>query len=207
MQISNSPVVEKMRGNLVQHVLILGSIVSALWVIEAFDLLILRGELDYFGIYPRTWLGLRNIFVSPALHAGIGHLFANTLPFLMLGWFVMVRSTREFFFVSATAILVSGLGIWLFGATNSVHVGISGVVFGYLGFLLFRGYFERSVLAIVLALLAIFFYGGMIWGVLPLRDGVSWLGHLFGFAGGALAAYWITKDNRTQVISSVQYPG
>ena len=206
MQVTNSPLVEKMRGNLVQHVLILGSIISTLWVIEAFDLIILRGSLDYFGIYPRTWLGLRNIFVSPALHAGMGHLFANTLPFLMLGWFVMVRSTREFFFVTAMAILVSGLGIWLFGASNSVHMGVSGVVFGYLGFLLFRGYLERCALAIGLALLAIFFYGGMIWGVLPLRDGVSWLGHLFGFAGGAIAAYWITKNNRMRMISERENP-
>lgn len=203
MELQSNQAVQRLRGNLVQHALILGSIISVLWMIEALDLIFWKGALDFYGIHPRTWLGLRNIFVSPALHAGVGHLFTNTLPFLILGWFIMLRSTREFFFVCAVAIVVSGLGIWIFGASNSVHVGVSGVVFGFLGFLLFRGYFERSPVAIALAVLAIFFYGGMIWGVLPLRDGVSWLGHLFGFAGGALAAYWITSRNKTTQIDQV----
>ena len=108
----------------------------------------------------------------------------------------LLRSTREFFFVTAVAVLVSGLGIWIFGAGNSIHLGISGVVFGYLGYLLARGYFERSPTAIALALIALFFYGSMIWGVLPLRDGVSWLGHLFGLIGGGLAAYWVTRGTK-----------
>ena len=136
MELSNNRHVQKVRSTLVQHVLILGSIVAALWMIEMLDLLIWGGELDYYGIQPRTLSGLRNIFVSPILHAGIGHLFTNTLPFLILGWFIMLRSTREFFFVTAVAVLVSGLGIWIFGASNSIHLGISGVVFGYLGYLL-----------------------------------------------------------------------
>jgi membrane associated rhomboid family serine protease len=191
VELSNNRHVQQVRSTLVQHVLILGSIVAALWMLEMLDLLFWSGELDYYGIQPRTLSGLRNIFVSPVLHAGIGHLFTNTLPFLILGWFIMLRSTREFFFVSAVAVLISGLGIWIFGASDSVHLGISGVVFGYLGFLLSRGYFERSPIAIGLALIALFFYGGMIWGPLPLRDGVSWLGHLFGFIGGGLAAYYI----------------
>lgn len=195
-QLSNNAHVQRVRSTLVQHVLILGSIVALLWMIEMLDLLIWSGELDYYGIRPRTMSGLRNIFVSPVLHAGIGHLFTNTLPFLILGWFIMLRSTREFFFVTAVAVLVSGLGIWFFGAGNSIHLGISGVVFGYLGYLLSRGYFERSPVAIALALIALFFYGSMIWGVLPLRDGVSWLGHLFGLVGGGLAAYWITRGRK-----------
>lgn len=209
VELSSNQHVQKVRSTLVQHVLILGSIVAALWMIEMLDLLIWGGELDYYGIRPRTIPGLRNIFVSPVLHAGVGHLFTNTLPFLILGWFIMLRSTREFFFVTAVAILVSGLGIWIFGAGNSIHLGISGVVFGYLGYLLARGYFERSPVAIALAVIALFFYGSMIWGVLPLRDGVSWLGHLFGLIGGGLAAYWVTKERkrlrRTRAVEPISY--
>ncbi len=100
---------------------------------------------------------------------------------------------------------ISGLGIWLFGAANSVHIGISGVIFGYLGYLLFRGYFERSIVAIILAVLATIFYGGMIFGILPLRDGVSWLGHLFGLIGGVLAAYMVTRSKEEDAeLSRVQ---
>ncbi len=195
-EVSNNQHVQRVRSTLVQHVLILGSIVTLLWMVELLDLLLWNGGLDYYGIQPRTLSGLRNIFVSPILHAGVGHLFTNTLPFLILGWFIMLRSTREYFFVTAVAVLVSGLGIWIFGAGNSIHLGVSGVVFGYLGFLLSRGYFERSPVAIALALIALFFYGSMIWGVLPLRDGVSWLGHLFGLIGGGLAAYWVTTGRK-----------
>ena len=187
--------VQRVKLTLVQHAVLLGSIVFMLWLIEGVDRLWLGGGLDYYGIRPRTMIGLRNIVLSPFLHAGFGHLLANTLPFLLLGWFVMLRSTREFFLVTLIVTVVSGVGVWLFGAGNSVHIGISGVIFGYLGYLLFRGYLERSVVGIALALLAIFFYGGMIFGVLPFQAGISWLGHLFGFLGGILAARILLQQN------------
>jgi membrane associated rhomboid family serine protease len=187
--------VRRVKGTLLQHAVILGGLVMLLWTIEFMDWLIWQGRLDFFGIMPRTAIGLRNIALSPFLHDGPIHLMANTLPLLLLGWFVMLRSTREFFVVTLMAATVSGLGIWLFGAANSIHIGFSGVIFGYLGYLLFRGYFERSIVAIVLAVLALIFYGGMIFGVLPIREGVSWLGHLFGLLGGILAAYVITRSN------------
>jgi membrane associated rhomboid family serine protease len=89
--------------------------------------------------------------------------------------------------------LVSGLGIWLFGGANTVHLGASGVIFGLLGALLARAYFERSWVALGLAVVAAFLYGGMLWGLLPGMPGVSWLGHFFGFFGGVLAA-WMMAD-------------
>lgn len=176
-------------GNeLMTHAILLGTLLLLLWLIEGIDQLFWHETLDFYGIQPRTAIGLRHIFFAPFLHKGFNHLLANTAPFLVLGWFVLLRGVPAFIWVSVIAALVSGLGVWLLGMPATIHVGLSGVIFGYLGFLLFRGYFERSSQAIGLAIVAGFLYGGMIWGVLPLQPNVSWLGHLFGFVGGAAAA-------------------
>lgn len=177
------------RRHLMRHVFILGALVAVLWGIELIDWLVLRGALDGLGIQPRTPGGLQAIVVAPWLHAGFGHLFANTIPLVVLGWFVMLRRTSDFFIVSLAALLASGLGIWLFGGASSIHLGVSGVVFGLFGYLLARGYYERSGVAIVLALVAFLIYGGMVWGMLPLQRGISWQGHLFGCLGGVVVAY------------------
>ena len=181
---------EGVRRHLLRHAVILGSIVAVLWFVEIFDWLVVRGALDGLGIQPRTLGGLPAIVVAPWLHAGFGHLLANTIPFVVLGWFVMLRRTTDFFIVATAALLASGLGIWLFGGASTIHLGVSGVIFGFFGYLLARGYYERSVVAIVMAALAFLIYGGMMWGMLPLQQGVSWQGHLFGFVGGVLVAYW-----------------
>lgn len=177
------------RRHLMRHAFILGVLVAVLWGIELIDWLVLRGALDGLGIQPRTPGGLQAIVVAPWLHAGFGHLFANTIPLVVLGWFVMLRRTSDFFIVSLAALLASGLGIWLFGGASSIHLGVSGVVFGLFGYLLARGYYERSGVAIMLALVAFLIYGGMVWGMLPLQRGISWQGHLFGCLGGVVVAY------------------
>jgi membrane associated rhomboid family serine protease len=187
--------VQTIKNGLARHAKILGTIVALLWVIEIVDSL-LGHQLDIYGIQPRTLVGLRNILFAPFLHRSFFHLLANTIPFLLLGWFVMLRSVDEFFYVSLIVAFISGFGAWLFGAPHTIHLGISGVIFGYMGFLLLRGYFEQSPQALVLAIIALFLYGGTLWGVFPLQPGVSWLGHLFGFAGGGLAAYRLTGRQR-----------
>jgi len=173
----------------------LGGFVALIWILEIVDLLFLRGGLDAYGILPRHLIGLRGILFAPFLHGSLPHLIANTIPFLTLGWLIMLRETSDFFVVTGVTMVVSGLGVWLFGAPG-VHIGASGVIFGYLGFLLLRGYFERSAIAILLSLLVGFFYGGVIWGVLPLQRGISWEGHLFGFVGGVLAARLLSRRKR-----------
>lgn len=183
------------KDEVTRRMLILAVIVALIWVIEFVDLILWGVNLDQFGIRPRTWFGLRNVFVAPFLHYGFGHLVANTVPFLILGWFVILRGVNEFFRVSLIAALVSGLAIWLLGGPRTVHLGLSGVIFGYLGYLLCRGYFERSAFSLILAILALLLYGGMLWGLLIWQPGVSWLGHTFGFLGGGLAAYRLA--NRT----------
>lgn len=175
--------------------ILLGGFVGIMWILEILDQGVFRHSLDNYGIAPRELIGLRGILFAPFLHANFGHLIANTVPFLILGWLIMLRETTDFIIVSFISMVVGGLGVWLFGAPG-LHIGASGVIFGYLGFLLLRGYFERSFIAIALSLLVAFFYGGVLWGILPSQAGVSWEGHLFGFIGGGIAAKLLSERRR-----------
>jgi membrane associated rhomboid family serine protease len=161
--------------------------VGVLWVVHLVNVLSL-GMLNSFGIFPRTWEGLVGILFAPFLHGSIEHLLMNTLSFVLLGGILVMRGRREFWAVSVLGALGSGLGAWLIGAAGSVHIGLSGVLFAYLGFLMARGFFERSVGTILLSLAVILTFGSMVWGVLPLTAGVSWEAHLFGLLSGIGAA-------------------
>lgn len=170
------------------HGQLMFGLVGIMWVVEIVNQLVFGDALDRFGIAPRSVPGLVGIALAPFLHADFAHLIANTFPFLVLGWWVLLRGLEMFIEVSLIVILVSGFGVWLFAAPNTITIGASGVVFGYLGFLLLRGFFERSWVAMFFSVLVLLGYGSLIWGVLPLVPGVSWQGHLFGLVGGGLAA-------------------
>ncbi len=187
------PVLTRLGNTLKTHVILLGGLIVFFWLVEAADAVIFDGSLDMYGVRPRTLIGLRGLIFAPFLHSGFGHLMANTIPFLIMGWFVLLRGTREFVLVTIITAVSSGLGAWLFGAPNSVHIGVSGVIMGYFGYLLMRGYFERSLTAVLWSIFIIVLYGGLLWGVLPGQNGVSWQSHLFGFLGGGLAAYWLAN--------------
>ncbi len=167
--------------------------VAILWMVEIADQLLFLNRLNQYGIIPRTQDGLRGILFAPFLHGDLAHLMANTIPLITLGWFVMLQETSDFFLVSGVTMLVGGLGVWLFGAPNSVHIGASILIFGYLGFLLLRGVFQVNLPSILLSLVVGALYGGLVWGVLPSQPGISWEGHLFGFIGGVVAAYLVGK--------------
>ncbi|HHH11118.1 MAG TPA: rhomboid family intramembrane serine protease [Sorangium sp.] len=182
-----------LKGTFKRQAGILLGFTALLWALELVDQVLLRGYLDQFGVRPRSLVGLRGVLLAPLLHGGFGHLIANTGPLLVLGWLVMWRRTSDWFLVGALATVVGGLGTWLIGAGNSVHIGASGVVFGFLGYLLLRGWFERKFVSMVGSVLVGVMYGGALWGLLPGTPGISWEGHLFGFSGGVLAA-WLLKD-------------
>lgn len=167
----------------------LGASVTALWAAFGVNV-VLGGALLRFGIIPRTTDGLIGIAVAPFLHANLQHLVANTVSFLLFGWLVMLRDRRHFGVVTLFAMLGSGLLSWVLGAPGSVHIGASGVVFGYFGFLLLAGFYARSAGSILLSLAVAVLWGGTVFGVLPGTPGVSWQGHLGGFVGGVLAARW-----------------
>jgi membrane associated rhomboid family serine protease len=181
-------------GRLRTQVNVLGSALVLMWV--AFLATTLSGgALLSLGVVPRTLIGLRGIVFAPFLHGSLGHIIANSIPFLFLGWLVMLRDARHFIPVTLFAMIGSGLTAWLLGAPGSVHIGASGVIFGYLGFLIMSGWFARSFASILLSLLVIVVWGGMVIGVMPGQAGISWQAHLGGFLGGVLAAR-LFKESR-----------
>lgn len=173
-----------------RNALLLLGFVAAMWIIEIIDWAILGENLDNLGIIPRRTSGLIGIPLAPLLHGGAVHLIANSLPILVLGLLVILRNGHRFLLVTAIIVFTSGLGTWLIGPAGSVHIGASGLIFGYAGFLVTTAYYERSAAAILLAVLVLALYGGAIWGILPQGNGISWQGHLFGLLGGVLAARW-----------------
>ena len=166
------------------------------WIVEIADYLVFNGSLDSYGIQPHSLIGLRGIVFAPLLHGGFGHLIANSIPFLTLGWLTMIQETSDFYIVSIVSALIGGLGVWIFGAPNSVHIGASILIYGYLGFLLLRGYFQKNFPSIALSIFVAIAYGSFIWGVFPSEFGVSWQGHLFGFVGGAIAAKMVAQEKK-----------
>lgn len=160
-----------------------------LWALEIIDTG-LNGRLDGYGIRPRSLSGLEGIAFAPFLHAGFGHLLSNSLVFAVLGVIAYAAVTLvRFGGVVVITALSSGFGAWLFGSPSTVVIGASGVIFGLLGFLLFRGFAERSPGAITISIMMLLIYGGTISGILPGAAYVSWQSHLFGFIGGAGAAF------------------
>ncbi|MBM3908930.1 MAG: rhomboid family intramembrane serine protease [Gemmatimonadetes bacterium] len=150
---------------------------------------ILGGALNHFGIIPRTERGLWGILFAPFLHGNFAHLAANSVSLLILGWLTLAfAGQKRFWIVSAASALGAGLTAWTLGAPGSVHIGASGVIFGYLGYLMLSGWFARRVMPVLVSLGVTVMWGGMVLGVLPGQAGISWQAHLGGFIGGVFAA-------------------
>lgn len=177
-----------------------GVMLAVMWVLEIVDT-IAGGRLDRFGIEPRDASGLDGIVWAPFLHGGFGHLIANSVPFLLLGAAIAIGALKRFALVTVIVALVGGLGTWLTGPANTVHIGASGLVFGYLTYLLARGVFARSVLYLLGGFIVFMAYGGVLWGLLP-APGISWQGHLFGAIGGVIAAYALHADRAGRAAAS-----
>ncbi len=163
-------------------------VVAISWLIEIIDRLFFSGSLNNLGIIPRQLSGLRGILFAPWLHGNFAHLLANTIPFILLGFLVMIRHPRHMVAITMTIIVIGGLGTWLVAPSNTVHIGASGVVFGYFAFLLVNAWYERSLPSVLIAIVVIVIYGGLLAGIMPTSSGVSWQSHLFGLIGGAVAA-------------------
>ncbi len=172
--------------------LIVAMLVAVMWVVEIIDL-IPGTDLDRFGIQPRELAGLVGIVTAPFLHNGLAHLISNTIPFLILGGLIAASGVAQFFRVTAIVGLCAGLGTWLLGQSGSYHIGASGLVFGYLTYLLARGLFERKLVYLAVGLIVLFLYGSVLWGLVP-RPGISWQGHL-----RRAPAAWSSPTPPTQV--------
>jgi membrane associated rhomboid family serine protease len=165
---------------------------AGMWVLEIADFM-LDGRLDQYGIRAHDVGDLPQIFSAPFLHGGFGHLIANSLPFLVLGTLAAARGLTRFLAMNLVVILVGGAGVWLFGSPGAETLGASILIFGYFGYLLGRGVFERHLADIAIAVTVVLLYGTMILGVLPTDPRISWQGHLFGLIGGVLAAWTLRR--------------
>lgn len=164
------------------------SLLAALWIIHLINALS-GGVLMPLGIEPRTLRGLDGVLAAPLLHSSFGHLLSNTAGLGILGILICMQDRSTFWRVTVFVTIVAGLATWML-ARKGLHVGASSLVFGYFGYLLMRGFVERTPSAVIIAVLVAATYGGLLYGVLPNQPGISWEGHLFGFLAGALAARW-----------------
>ena len=169
--------------------IVLSVFVGLMWVIRGIDMIMPAGFSSAgVGVVPRTWGGLWNIPIAPFIHGDFDHILSNTVPLLVLGALILMRGVIEFVFVVFVTTFVSGFGTWLFGEGNTEHVGASGIVFGFFGYLVFRIAFDRKLSSGLIALgVAIAYSSAMMYSLIP-EEQISWSGHFFGFVGGFIAA-------------------
>lgn len=175
--------------------IVIGAWTVLLWVIEIVDQLT-RGALEWLGIHSWQVDSLPSVFVAPLIHDDWAHLAANTLPFAVLGFLVLLGGFVRAFWATVVTVMVSGLFAWLLSPPNTVTIGASGLVFGWLTYLLVRAVFTRNTVQILIAVGVLMVYGSVLWGVLPTQPGVSWQAHLGGAVGGALAAWLLHGRDR-----------
>lgn len=170
-----------------QNMHFLLSFIGLLWGIQIVNAG-LGYRLNVLGIYPRHPLGLIGIPFSPFLHGNFTHLFFNSIPLFILANFVLLSGIPQFVCVSLIIIVISGVGTWVF-ARKGLHVGASGLIMGYFGYLLANAYYQPSIISVILGIVCLYYFGSMLFGLVPTRERVSWEGHLFGFLGGFAAIY------------------
>lgn len=182
-------------------VVVMTVLLALLWLVEIADQL--TGEqLDYYGIRAREIDGLPGILTSPFLHAGFDHLASNSLPFWVLGFLVLLGGLARWLIATTISVVSAGLAAWLLTPADTIIVGASGLIFGWLTYLLARGIWSRSAGQILVAVGVLVVYGGLIWGVLPGETGVSWQAHLGGAVGGVLAAWLLHRRSSQATLPS-----
>jgi membrane associated rhomboid family serine protease len=171
--------------------------VGLCWLVFVVNNVMCRGYFSHYGIVPRTILGLRGILVAPFLHASFAHILANTVPLLILGSVIALRSPRAYVGITLIGAILSGAFTWLL-ARPGCHIGASGLVFCYFGYILEHAWLQRTPVNIVLAVGCGFLYGGLIWGLSPFQTGVSWEGHVTGLIAGLILA-WIGRTPKAAI--------
>jgi membrane associated rhomboid family serine protease len=183
--------------------LIMLLLLAGMWMLELLDQLS-GNQLDQLGIHAREVDGMPEILTAPFLHAGWDHLISNSLPFLVLGFLVLLSGLARWLVSSLIIIVVSGMTAWLLTPANTIILGASGLIFGWLTYLLARGLWSRRPAQVVIAVLVLLVYGGLIWGVFPGNTGISWQAHLGGAIAGVLAAWLLHRRASRQALPAAQ---
>ena len=172
-----------------------------MWILEIVDI-VADHRLDNYGIHPRDVDGLAEILAAPFLHAGFGHLISNTVPFLAMGAAIALGGLMRVALVTLIVAVVSGFGTWLIAASNSIHLGASGVVFGYATYLVSRGIFSKRLSELAIGVVVVAIWGiGLLQGLLP-QERISWQAHLFGAIGGVVAASVLAGRREAKPVST-----
>ena len=166
------------------------------WLVFVVNNLMLDGRLLQYGIIPRHLSGLWGILWAPFLHGSSTHLAANTVPLLILGAILCARGRGEFIIVTMGGILLGGGLTWLF-ARSASHIGASGLIFCYFGYLASLAWFNRTFGTLLLSVVCILAYGGIVRGILPSTPGVSWESHLAGLISGVVLSGFTAKLKKT----------
>jgi membrane associated rhomboid family serine protease len=166
-------------------------IAATCWVVFIINLIFLGNRLNHFGIVPRHLTGLWHIPVAPFLHADLHHIVSNTVPLLILGGIISLESRARFIAVTLGGIVLGGFLTWCIGR-NACHIGASGLIFCYFGYIIASAIFQRTLGSILIATITFFFYGGILWGLCP-QEIVSWEGHAAGLITGIFIA-WSEKN-------------
>jgi membrane associated rhomboid family serine protease len=173
--------------------IVMGVFLAVIWVLQVFNWADGYRLDSEFGILPEHVSRLGEIFTAPFLHFSWQHIEGNSLPLFVLGVLAAYRSMARFLLLTLIVAVTSGMAVWLFQSSNELTVGASGLIFGYFGYVLLRGFIDRNLIDIGVGLLA----GALYWTILevaiPGTPGVSWIGHVGGLVGGVLAA-WVLRN-------------
>lgn len=170
-------------------------LLSVIWIVQILNVITGYTLNTWFGLIPRTLGGLDGVVLMPALHGSFAHAAANTAPMLILGGLLAATARPVALVATALIVVLGGAGVWLLGK-SAIHIGASGLVFGWFGFLVTRGLVEKQAIPLLVAIGVAVVYGAMLWGALPGQAGISWESHLFGALAGIATAYLLRGQGR-----------
>jgi membrane associated rhomboid family serine protease len=182
------------------------TLTAACWLVFLLNNLIWQGHLAQHGIIPRQLGSLTGILWAPFLHASFKHLAANTVPLLVLGAIICARGKGEFALVTVGGILLGGILTWLF-ARSADHIGVSGLIFCYFGYVASLAWFNRTFGTLCLSVVCILAYGGMVKGILPTLTPISWEGHLAGLVAGVVLGALMSRPKQEPAAPANPGPG
>lgn len=179
----------------------MGYLMAVLWGINIVNWA-LGSPLNLLGIYPRSVWGLLGVIFAPILHGNFNHLFFNSIPLFVLGMFILMLGQNLFIGVTVALIIMEGLLVWLFGR-KALHIGASGVIAGYFGFVLGLAYFYPTMISLILGFVTLYYFGSILLGIFPSSALISWESHLAGLLSGVVLVYvlWHYPSSEILLIS------